>query len=85
MMLERLDRSCDRHRPYDPRGEFVRLRDGEHVRDYMRPMIAEGQLFVGSEGEAFMSRTASSRLVPACAGSSCLAASMIVWRGSSID
>ena len=51
MMLERLDRSYDTHRPYDPRGEFVRLRDGEHVSDYIRRKVAERQIFVGCEGE----------------------------------
>jgi predicted TIM-barrel fold metal-dependent hydrolase len=51
MMLERLDRSYDTHRPYDPRGEFVRLRDGEHVSGYIKRKIAESQIFVGCEGE----------------------------------
>jgi len=51
MMLERLDRSYDTHRPYDPRGEFVDLRDGEHVSGYIKRKIAEGQIFVGCEGE----------------------------------
>jgi len=51
MMLERLDRSYDTHRPYDPRGEFVRLRDGEHVSGYIKRKIAEDQIFVGCEGE----------------------------------
>jgi predicted TIM-barrel fold metal-dependent hydrolase len=51
MMLERLDRSYDTHLPYDPRGEFIRLHDGEHVSDYMKRKVAEGQIFVGCEGE----------------------------------
>jgi uncharacterized protein len=51
MMLERLDRSYDTHRPYDPRGEFVRLRDGEHVSGYIKRKMAEGQIFIGCEGE----------------------------------
>jgi predicted TIM-barrel fold metal-dependent hydrolase len=46
-----LDRSYDTHLPYDPRGEFIRLRDGEHVSDYMKRKVAEGQIFVGCEGE----------------------------------
>jgi predicted TIM-barrel fold metal-dependent hydrolase len=51
MMLERLDRSYDTHRPYDPRGDFVRLRDGEHISGYIKRKVAEGQIFVGCEGE----------------------------------
>lgn len=51
MMLERLDRSYDTHIPYDPRGEFVQLRPGEHVSDYILRKVQEGQIFVGCEGE----------------------------------
>jgi predicted TIM-barrel fold metal-dependent hydrolase len=51
MMLERLDRSYDTHVPYDPRGEFIRLRDGEHVSEYIKRKVGEGQIFVGCEGE----------------------------------
>jgi predicted TIM-barrel fold metal-dependent hydrolase len=51
LMLERLDRSYDTHIPYDPRGEFIKLRDGEHVSGYIRRKIDEGQIFVGCEGE----------------------------------
>jgi predicted TIM-barrel fold metal-dependent hydrolase len=51
MMLERLDRSYETHKPYDPRAEFVRLRDGERVSEYIKRKVAEGQIFVGSEGE----------------------------------
>jgi uncharacterized protein len=51
MMLERLDRSYDTHVPYDPRGEFIHLRDGEHVSEYIQRKVHEGQIFVGCEGE----------------------------------
>ena len=51
LALERLDRSYDTHIPYDPRGEFIRLRDGEHVSEYIKRKIKEGQIFVGCEGE----------------------------------
>jgi predicted TIM-barrel fold metal-dependent hydrolase len=51
MMLERLDRSYETHIPYDPRGEFVKLRDGERVSGYIKRKIDEGQIFVGCEGE----------------------------------
>jgi predicted TIM-barrel fold metal-dependent hydrolase len=51
LMLERLDRSYDTHIPYDPRGEFIRLRDGEHVSGYVLRKVKEGQIFVGCEGE----------------------------------
>jgi predicted TIM-barrel fold metal-dependent hydrolase len=51
MMLERLDRSYETHIPYDPRGEFIRLRDGERVSDYIKRKVSEGQIFVGCEGE----------------------------------
>ena len=48
MMLERLDRSYDTHLPYDPRGDFVHLRDGEHVSGYIKRKMAEGQIFVAT-------------------------------------
>jgi predicted TIM-barrel fold metal-dependent hydrolase len=51
LMLERLDRSYETHVPYDPRGELLRLRDGERVSDYVKRKIKEGQIFVGCEGE----------------------------------
>jgi predicted TIM-barrel fold metal-dependent hydrolase len=51
MMLERLDRSYDTHKPYDSRGEFIRLRDGEHVSGYIKRKIIERQIFIGCEGE----------------------------------
>jgi predicted TIM-barrel fold metal-dependent hydrolase len=51
LMLERLDRSYDTHIPHDPRGDYLTLRDGEHVSDYIKRKIKEGQIFVGCEGE----------------------------------
>lgn len=51
LMLERLDRSYATHIPYDPRGEFLKLRDGESVSGYVLRKIKEGQIFIGCEGE----------------------------------
>ena len=51
MALERVDRSYETHVPFDVRGEFIRLRDGEQVSGYIKRKVQEGQVFVGCEGE----------------------------------
>ena len=51
LCLERFDRSYDTHIPYNPRGEFINLRKGERVSEYMIRQIKERRLFVGCEGE----------------------------------
>lgn len=50
MCLERFDRSYETHIQHDPRGEFLRLRQGERVSDYIVRHIGEGRIFVGCEG-----------------------------------
>lgn len=50
MCLERFDRSYETHIQYDPRDEFLRLRHGEKVSDYIIRHINEGRIFVGCEG-----------------------------------
>lgn len=51
VMLERLERSYDTHIPYDAQGRYIRLRDGESVGEYIKRKIADGQIYVGCEGE----------------------------------
>ena len=48
--LERFDRGWETHVQYDPRGEFIQLKPGEAVSDYIRRHAAEGRIFVGCEG-----------------------------------
>lgn len=50
MCLERFDRSYETHIQYDPRGEFLQLRDGERVSDYAIRHIKAGRIYVGCEG-----------------------------------
>ncbi len=50
MCLERFDRSFETHIQYDPRGEFLQLRRGEKVSDYIIRHINEDRIFVGCEG-----------------------------------
>jgi predicted TIM-barrel fold metal-dependent hydrolase len=50
MCLERFDRSYETHIQYDPRGEFLQLRDGERVSDYVIRHIKAGHFFIGCEG-----------------------------------
>jgi predicted TIM-barrel fold metal-dependent hydrolase len=51
LCLERFDRSYETHIPYDPRGELLKLPDGERVSDYIRRQIKEGRIYIGCEGE----------------------------------
>ena len=51
MALERADGSYKAFTPLDPRGEYVRLQDGESVRDYIARNVKEGRLYVGVEGD----------------------------------
>ncbi len=48
--LERFDRGWETHIQYDPRGEFIKLEQGEKVSDYIKRHIEAGRLFVGCEG-----------------------------------
>lgn len=50
MCLERFDRSYETHIQHDPRGEFLRLKKGEKVSQYITRHIKAGRLFVGCEG-----------------------------------
>jgi len=48
--MERFTRSWASHVQYDPRGRFLKLREGETVSDYIIRQINEGRIFVGVEG-----------------------------------
>ena len=48
--MERFTRSWASHVQYDPRGRFLKLRQGETVSDYIIQQINEGRIFVGIEG-----------------------------------
>ena len=50
LCMERFDRSYETHVDLDPRGELLKLRDGERVSDYILRHIHDGRLFVGCEG-----------------------------------
>ena len=50
MALERLSRSYESSIPVNPRGELLRLQEGQTVRDYLRSLIQAGRLVVGIEG-----------------------------------
>src|ERR1041384_2167563 len=47
---ERFTRSWASHVQYDPRGRFLKLRDGESVGDYVARHVDEGRIFIGVEG-----------------------------------
>lgn len=51
LVLERFDRSYETHIPHNPRGELLKLDDGERVSDYIKKLVAQGRFFVGCEGE----------------------------------
>jgi predicted TIM-barrel fold metal-dependent hydrolase len=48
--MERFTRSWASHVQYDPRGRFLKLRDGETVGDYVHRQVEEGRIFIGVEG-----------------------------------
>ncbi len=48
--LERFDRGWETHIQYDPRGEYLQLKAGEKVSDYIRRHVEAGRIFVGCEG-----------------------------------
>jgi predicted TIM-barrel fold metal-dependent hydrolase len=50
MALERFSRSYEAGTPINPRGELLRLPEGQTVRDYIRGLIQTGRLVVGIEG-----------------------------------
>lgn len=50
MALERLSRSYEAGIPINPRGELLRLPEGQTVADYLRALIRAGRLVVGIEG-----------------------------------
>ena len=43
--LERFDRGWETHIQYDPRGEYIQLKPGEKVSDYIRRHVEAGQNF----------------------------------------
>ena len=51
MALERFTGSYNNFIPHDPRGEYLQLRAGEQVSDYICRHVNEGRLFVGVEGD----------------------------------
>lgn len=51
MAMERLEGSYNAFVPHDPRGELLRLRDGESVSEYLVRQIKAGRVFVGVEGD----------------------------------
>ena len=50
MALERFSRSYEAGIPINPRGELLRLPEGQTVGDYIRGLIQAGRLVVGIEG-----------------------------------
>ena len=50
MALERFTRSYEAGTPVNPRGELLRLAEGQTVHDYIRGLIQAGRLVVGIEG-----------------------------------
>ena len=50
MCLERFDRSYETHIQYDPEGQYLQLRKGEKVSDYITRHIQAGRIFIGCEG-----------------------------------
>jgi predicted TIM-barrel fold metal-dependent hydrolase len=50
MALERFSRSYEAGTPINPRGELLRLPEGQTVKDYVRGLIRAGRLVVGIEG-----------------------------------
>ncbi len=48
--MERFTRSWASHVQYDPRGRFLKLKEGETVGDYIVRHVNEGRIFVGVEG-----------------------------------
>jgi predicted TIM-barrel fold metal-dependent hydrolase len=51
MALERFTGSYASFRPYDPRGEYLMLQDGETVADYVIRRARAGRIAVGVEGD----------------------------------
>jgi len=51
MALERFTGSYNGFRPYDPRGGYLKLRDGETVADYVIRHVRAGRIAVGVEGD----------------------------------
>jgi predicted TIM-barrel fold metal-dependent hydrolase len=50
MALERLSRSYEAGTPVNPRGELLRLAEGQTVADYICGLVRSGRLVVGIEG-----------------------------------
>ena len=50
MAIERLSRSYEAGTPINPRGELLRLQEGQTVADYIRGLVQAGRLVVGIEG-----------------------------------
>jgi predicted TIM-barrel fold metal-dependent hydrolase len=53
LCMERLQESYATHIPFDPDEQFLRLRNGENVADYIIRQMKEGRIFVGCEGGEF--------------------------------
>ncbi len=51
MMMERLQGSYNAFIPYDPRGEFIQLQNGESVSEHLIRQIKAGRVYVGVEGD----------------------------------
>ncbi len=50
MAIERLSRSYEAGTPANPRGELLKLPEGQTVADYLRGLVKAGRLVVGVEG-----------------------------------
>lgn len=51
MALERFSRSYESSTPLNPRGELLRLPEGQTMGDYIRKLVQAGRLVVGIEGD----------------------------------
>lgn len=49
--VERFDRSAETHTQVDPKQEMLNLPAGQSVSSYVKGLVANGQLFVGCEGD----------------------------------
>ena len=51
LALERFDRSYETHVPYNPRGEMLKLAEGQRVSGYIKSLVDQGRFVVGCEGD----------------------------------
>ena len=52
--IERFDTSHENFKPLDWRGELLKLKKGQSVRDYMLKLIKDDRIFIGAEGDEYM-------------------------------